>query len=312
MRDIKPLLILLLSIGLVGTWSYHLYDKTQYSQRRIEVFVKDSAAVADAIRDSLTLIFSSTIKDLDQQLTVTDSSLALTKTRADSLQRTLGIRMQEISRLRSEINIILGKGSNASSGDIAVARKKIEELQSQVRQLETQKNGMQDEHAQLARTLDLLTKNAGSLEQSIKQLSEENAALNQKIYLATVFIANDVKLVAVGNRGSKETASARKANRLVASFTLQNKVQDFSNADIGIVIIQPDQQVLQNPAWDSGNMETNSGTKKFTRIVKFDYTRDEIKSLTFSLDVPDFQKGTYTMQLWHKGYLIGKGETKLK
>lgn len=312
MRDIKPLLLLLLSIGLVGTWSYHLYDKTQYSQRRTEVLVKDSAAVADAIRDSLTRIFSTTIQDLDQQLLVSDSSLSFTKNRADSLQRTLESRMKEIGRLRTEINGILGKGRQASSSDIATARKKIEELQGQVKQLETQKNGMQTEHAQLTRTLEMLTQNASTLEQNIKQLSEENASLNQKIQLAAVFVASDVKLAAVGNRGSKETSSARKADRLVASFSLQNKVQDFSNAEIAIVVIQPDKQVLQNSAWDSGNMETTAGTRKFSRLVKFDYTRDEEKSLTFSLDVPEFQKGNYAMELWHKGHFIGKAVTSLK
>ena len=312
MRDIKPLLLLLLSVGLVATWSYHLYDKTRYSQRRTEVLVKDSAAVADAIRDSLNRIFSSTIHELDQQLLVSDSSLLHTRHRADSLQNSLENRMKEISRLRTEINTILGKGRQASSGDIATARKKIEELQGQVRQLETQKDGMQAEQVQLTRTLERLTQNAGTLEQNIKQLSEENALLNQKIQLASVFVASNVRLMAVGNRGARETSSARKAHRLVASFSLQNKVQDFSNAEIAIVIVQPDRQVLQSSAWDSGEMQTTTGSRKFSRYVKFDYTRDEEKSLTFSLDVPDFQKGTYVMELWHKGHLIGKATTTLK
>jgi predicted RNase H-like nuclease (RuvC/YqgF family) len=309
MRDIKPLLLVLLSIGLVGTWSYHLYDKTRYSQQRHEVLVKDSAAVADAIKDSLTLIFSSTIQQLDRQLLYTDSSLSYTRQRADSLQKSLSGRMREIERLRGEINNLLGKGGKVSGGDMALARKKIEELQQQVAQLETQKAGMETEKDQLTRTLDELSRNASNLEQSIRQLSEENASLAEKIQLATLFVANDIKLAAIDRKSSSkevETSLARKAEKLQVSFTLQNKVQDFSNAEISVSIIQPNREVLQNAAWDSGEMTTSEGSRKFTRKVRFDYTRDELKSLSFTLDVPEFQKGNYVLELWHKGHLLGK------
>ena len=46
MKDTKTLLLMMLSAGLTGTWVYHLYDKTQYSKRRTEVYIKDSVAVA--------------------------------------------------------------------------------------------------------------------------------------------------------------------------------------------------------------------------------------------------------------------------
>lgn len=312
MRDIKPILLLLLSVGLVATWTYHLYDKTQYSQRRTEVLVKDSAAVADAIRDSLTRIFSHTIKKLDQELSVSNSDLSSAQLKADSLQRTLAVRMKDIGRLREEINQILGKGRQASSGEIATARQKIEELQGQVQLLELQRNEMQGEQERLMQTLEQLTLNAGSLEQSIRQLSEENTALQQKIQLASLFVAHDIRLSAVTNRNSKETNSARKASRLVVEFAVQNKVQDFSNAELVIVIIQPDNQVLQNPDWNSSGMETSNGFRKYTRIVKFDYSCNEEKQLNFSLDVAEFQKGAYQLELWHKGHMIGRGETVLR
>lgn len=53
MKDIKGFLLVMLSVGLVGTWVYHLYDKTQYTTNRKEIFIKDSIAVAEAVQDSL-------------------------------------------------------------------------------------------------------------------------------------------------------------------------------------------------------------------------------------------------------------------
>jgi len=76
-KDTKSFLIGMLSVGLVGTWVYHLYDKTQYSQRRTEVYVKDSTAVAQGVQDSLQKIYSHTINDLDARLDSTKSSAGM-------------------------------------------------------------------------------------------------------------------------------------------------------------------------------------------------------------------------------------------
>lgn len=313
MRDIKPLLLILLSIGLVGTWTYHLYDKTIYSQRRTEVFVRDSAAVADAIRDSLQKIYSSTITDLDSRLVTAGDSLSSSQARADSLQRRLEKRLAEINRLKSEINAILNKG-NASTGDMALARKKITELQEQVSQLETQQGSMESEKKVLAQTLADLTQNAGKLEQNIRRLNDENANLQEKIALASVYVASDVGLTAVNVKGSREseTNQSKKADKLVVSLVLQNHLQDYTNSEIAIVIIQPDRQTLQNPNWDSGSMDTQAGRKNYTRLVRFDYSKGERKPLTFSLDVDEFQKGTYQLEIWQKGILLGKAAVSLK
>ena len=93
MRDTRSLLMVLLSVGLVSTWVYHLYDKSQYSRQKMEAPGKDSAAVAESVRDSLQKIYSATINTLDTKL---DS----TKTGADSLKNQLDVKLGEINRLQ--------------------------------------------------------------------------------------------------------------------------------------------------------------------------------------------------------------------
>ncbi len=142
----------------------------------------------------------------------------------------------------------------------------------------------------------------------------KNAALQEKIALASVFVASDIRLTAVNMRGSRETETtqSKKADKLVVSFVLQNHLQDYPNSEIAIVIVQPDRQVLQNPNWDSGSMDTQAGRKNYTRMIRFDYAKGEQKALTFSLDVDEFQKGNYLLEVWHKGILIGKAVTGLE
>jgi hypothetical protein len=306
MKDIKPLLLLLLSIGLVSTWIYHIYDKTMYSHRRTEVYIKDSAAVADAIKDSLNKIYSATIKDLDNRLNYS-------RVNADSLQSTLDNKLNEINRLKSEIGGILNK-RHFSKNDLVTDKQKIKELQQRVNELRGHNLTMEKEKNQLTSVLEQMTQNVDTLQQNIRRLSIENESLNEKISLASIFIASEIKIdaIQVKKLGEEPTSHAKKTDKLVASFIVQNRVNQFSNAELTTVLIKPDGQVMQSTVWDSGSFDTkNEGKKNFTRKIKFDYEKGEQKNLLFTIDTEKCQKGIYTLQLWHKGIMIGQATKKL-
>ena len=301
MKDIKPLLIVLLSIGLVSTWVYHLYDKTIYSQRKTEVYIKDSAAVADAIKDSLNKIYTATISELDTRLNYS-------RVNADSLQNKLESKLKEINLLKSEIGGILNK-RDFSKKDLGEARQKIGELQQKVDELNGQKITMEEEKKQLSNVLTQLSQNVDTLQRNIRRLYNENEALNEKVNLASIFIASELKIEAIEVKGASEepTSHAKKTDKFVASFIVQNHVNQFSNAELTTVLLQPDGQVMQSTVWDSGSFDTkNDGKKSFTRKIKFDYIKGEQKNLLFSIDTEKCQKGTYTFQVWHNGIMIGQ------
>ncbi len=306
MKDIRGLLLLLLSIGLVSTWVYHIYDKTMYSQRKTEVYVKDSAFVADAIKDSLNKLYASAIIELDTKL---DSS----ETNAASLQNQLDSRLNEINQLKTDIRNILNK-RDFSRGDLLNARQKIGELQRKVDDLSNQNLSMEEERKQLNDMLSQLALNVDTLQRNIRRLSQENAALNEKVNLASVFVASEVRIDAVEIKGSSEenTSQAKKTDKFIASFTVQNRVNQFLNAEVTTVLMQPDGTVLQSTVWDSGSFESrNEGKKGFTRKIKFDYEKGEQKHLLFTIDAEKCQKGTYTFQVWHNGIMIGQATKKL-
>ncbi|HZI52584.1 MAG TPA: hypothetical protein VFD56_02725 [Chitinophagaceae bacterium] len=306
MRDIKPLLLVLLSLGLVSTWVYHIYDKATYRSDQAELYATDSAMVAGAIKDSLNSLYSAALRQLDTRL---DSS----QETAASLQNRLDTKLDEIDQLKTEIRTILGR-QDFSKEDLIEARKKIAELQQKVDELSNQKLSMEEEKKQLSDVLLQLTQNVDSLQLNIRRLSMENEALNEKVSLASVFIASEVKIDAVETRGSGEesTSQARKADKFIASFIVQNRVNNFTSVEVTTVLVQPDGQVLQSTVWDSGTFDAkNEGKKNYTRKIKFDYEKGEQKHLLFSIDTEKCQKGIYTFQVWHNGIMIGKATKSL-
>lgn len=307
MRDTKPLLIALLSIGLVGTWVYHLYDKTQYSLKKTEVLVKDSVAIADAVRDSLRKRFNDTLQIMDTRLLSAVSG-------SDSLKDQLDATFSEINLLKSRINTIL-KSRTTNKDDLVKARTMISELQQRVNELSGANNSIAEEKERLNNQMQDLTVQIDRLQKNISNLNEQNKSLSEQIKMASLFVASQMELSAVDVKGSskeEETTNARKADKFIASFVVQNLMYEYVPAEVIVIVVEPDGSILQNSDWDAGSFETKSqGTREFTRRVKFDYIKGEQKQVIFSLHTDKFQAGTYKLQLWHKGVMIGEARKTL-
>jgi predicted RNase H-like nuclease (RuvC/YqgF family) len=291
----------MLSVGLVGTWVYHLYDKSVYTTHQKKIFIKDSAAVAQGVQDSLERIYFQTINSLGTEL---DS----TKNTAGQLKGELNSKLTEIYRLRSEISTILKK-NNVRKEDLDMARKKTAELQQLVTELQNKNSTIEEEKRQIAAAFDQVNDQVKELEGNMQVLSQENKVLTEKVRLASTFMASDLKIspVMVKNDKEVETNVANKASKFVVSFDVRNNMAQYDNAEVFVVIRQPDGKVLNTDIWESYSMDTNDGRKlDYTRKVKFEYQKGETKHLLFSINPDDYQKGNYSLQVYHNGYKIGE------
>ena len=297
----------MLAAGLVITWVYHIYDKSQYSNHTREVFVKDSIAVAEAVSDSLRVYYTRTLDQLGVEKLEIDSTNS-------SLKGELGQRITEINRLRSEIGIIL-KRKNLTQADLIEAKTKIDDLQMMIDNLKTENSSLSDERTKLNGVLAQLNGEMNSLQQNMQKVSAENRDLAQKINEASVFIASEIKFAAVNvktDEKESETTQQKKANKLVTSFTVQNNILDLQSAEVVVVITDPSGKSLNTEVWDVGSFETKTdGRKIYTRKVKFEYNKGEAKHLIFSLEPDNFEKGIYKLSLYHNGIRIGESSLKL-
>ncbi len=307
MNDNKSLLLGLLSIGLIVTWVYHIYDKSQYASTKREVFVKDSIAVAEAVSDSLRKFYTRSLDQLGMEKIEIDSTNNL-------LKGELGQRINDINKLRLEIAGIL-KRKNLTQSDLTEAKTKIDDLQQRMDDLKSENTSLTDERTKLNGILSQLNGEMNSLQQNMQKVSAENRDLAQKINDASIFIASEIKFAAYDVKPDEketETNQQKKANKFVTSFTVQNNIVNFDNAEVVVVVSDPAGKSLNTEVWDAGSFETRSeGRKVYTRKVKFEYNKGEPKQLIFSLEPDYFEKGTYKISLYHNGVRIGQSSWKL-
>ena len=300
MKDSRNLMLGLLSAGLVVTWTYHLIDKTGYISHRREVFIKDSAAIAQAVSDSLQRIYTSTISSLD-------ISLDSLKSNTGNLQGELSNKLGEINRLKTEIGNILHR-NDLSKQDLSKARVLTAEMKTKIEELQNQNRSVEEEKKQLNSEFNALNTQVVALTQTNTRLDNENKTLNEKLEDAGTFIASEVRLSAVQTKANKEVEAiqAKKAEKFVISFLLQNNVNSYENSEIFVVLTDPNNQVLEFSAWDTGLFDTNEGRKKYSRKVRFAYNKGDAHEIIFSLNAPAYVKGNYILQVYHNGRMIGK------
>lgn len=298
MRDSKNLLLLLVSIGLMGTWIYHLYDKSRYSNHVGQVLVKDTVATQEAVRDSLQRLFADKTKQLDTTTTLTDS-----------LRGSLDSTLTKIFDLRRQISGIL-KNRNATNTDLKKARELIAEYQQRIEEMKAQNSDLETERTRLNGVLVQLNDEMKGLQDNVDRITQENKTLTETINEASTFIASDMRLSIVTTKsGDRETevTSARKANKLIFSFTLQNNIASTASYDVYVVILQPDNKVLQTDVWGADHFDSKTeGTKAYTTKVHFEYNKGERKKIIYTIQPDNFLPGTYTMQVYQNGVSIGE------
>lgn len=309
MKDIKPLLLIVLSAGLVGTWFYHLYDKSHYAslsavQKVDTLYVRDTIANARQVRDSLQNLFNVSVKEMDED-----------HGDIDSLRSQLSQRVAEINQLKSRIGSILKK-QNLTSGDLKDARNLIRDLRYKIEEMDGQYSSLEQERQRLSSVMDQLNGKVDSLQNDIRKMDDENKKLARQVSDASLFVASDISFKAVNVKGSGnkevDTRSANKAKKLIISFNLQNNVMNFPNAELTIVVLDTKGKTIMEDMWGSGQFDTKAeGKKEFTRKIRFDYNKGDSKNILFSLTPEDFSSGTYQLLIYHNGIRIGRSALSL-
>lgn len=287
----------------MGTWIYHLYDKSYYSTQKTTVPVKDTVATQQAIRDSLQKLFNEKTYELDT-----------IKIQADSLKGTLDSTRAKINNLRQQITGIL-QNRNATKSDLKTARDLIGEYKQRIDEMKAQNTDLETERARLNGVLAQLNDEMKSLQQSIQKITEENKQLTETINQASTFIASDLRLSVVTTKPNSrevEASTAKKANKLIFSFTLQNNIAKDDYYDVYVIITQPGNKVLQTDIWGADYFVSKAeGTKPYTAKIHFEYNRGERKKILYTIQPDNFLAGTYTMQVYQNGVAIGEATKAL-
>ena len=287
---------------LLGTWGYLLYDKNKSGETLQVAQVQSDNYMTQ--RDSLKILYDDAEMRLDS-ITGANNNLQGDKT---ALQKQIDANKSEIRRILND--------KNATAADLKRARTMITDLNNQIATLEAEVSRLTGENQELTANNTQLTSEKQVLEQNLQTSSLEKEALASTVDVGSTFSASNIQITPVNEKKSgkeKSTSSAKRVDKLVVSFDVENRIAKSGPADMYIMVTAPDGKVISDPSLGSATLTTRAdGDKTFTTKVPVEYEQGTRKAVQFPIRQQDFQRGDYKIEIYHNGFKIGEGVRTLK
>jgi len=226
------------------------------------------------------------------------------------------------------------------SRNLVAARRELKELRtqtdgylSQLEELRLANAELNDDNTRLTSERDLLSSDLQVSRQQNESLNSERAVLvsereeltstnqelNRQVGIASVLKTNNITVIGQKIRSNGKFAdrkSARSVDRLYVCFnSLDNAVAKAGEESFQLRIINPAGETIQIDAEGSGVFTmANSGEKiPYTKSVNFAFDGAAASHCTdWTVASQQYAKGTYTAELYNKGFFVGEGQVVLK
>ena len=297
----KNIVIGLLAVALLGSWAYFLM-KINRSDKEILSKTEEGVHYMSQ-RDSLESLYKFTLDKYDS-VTVANNDMS----------GKLTSKQTEISKLKAEINRIL-KNKNATQSELARAKTLIEELNGQIETLQAENTRLTGENQTLTAEKTQLIVEKDTLTANLVTTQAEKKVLEETVDVGSTFSASNIAIIPLNEKNGgkeKETTTAKKVDKLVVSFDVENRIAKSGPADMYIMVTAPDGKVISTDGTGGTFTTREEGDKTFTSKLTVPYEQGKRQNVQLPLTQDKFQTGDYKIQVYHNGFKIGEGVRTLK
>jgi cell division protein FtsL/ribosomal protein L31 len=302
-RDSRNILIGILIAGLIILAGFFIFD---HSNNR-EKINTEQAQVAQVTteKSNLQTSFDASLARLDSFQTVnTEMSSKLTASN------------DEIAKMKTEIRSILNK-KNATSHELTRARNLIAQLNGKISDLESQIAMLTQQNDSLKQNVATLTTEKEAISRNLDSTIVVKKVLEKKVDVASTLNADNISItpIKVKHNGKQKVSDvAKRVDKLLVSFDVNNRIIDPGEKDLYVVVIGPDGKPITTTDSTGDTFETrDQGSKTFTAKLPVDLETAKTKNVQFAFAPGGhFQQGAYKIQIYQNGFLIGEKTRELK
>jgi predicted nuclease with TOPRIM domain len=263
--------------------------------------------------------------EITQQKANVEEDLAGTMQRLKEIQLELDQKIEEVKKLGGDVaDLQKAKGEVDAQlkRTVASSSRAIKELKDRVQGYEELLKQKDEEIEQLKSVnKELFTENKqlktqkNVLNDSISRISTKREELATKVALASQLKAENVAIIAVNSKGKERESpfKNRQLDKLKVEFTLaDNKVAPIEGKKIQIRVVDDSGQVIFDVAKGSGTFMINNKEEFYTaeQEILFDNTKQKLTF--FYTKGSEYASGTYTVEIYTDGYLMGTAQFVVK
>ena len=299
-KKIKNLIIGVLGAGVLALGGYMAYDKNKTGETIKQQDTKIATVTEE--KSNIQTSFDASLARLDSMSTVNTA-----------LQGKLTASNTEIAKDKAEIRSILNK-KNATAAELAQAKNLIAGLNTKITGMEQDIARLTEENKTLTNDKIVLTQQKEQLNQDLEKTTVAKKDLEKKVDIASTLNVSNILITPINvKNGGKEKVSttAKRVDKLVISFDVNNRIAQAGTTDVYVVIVGPDGKPISTGAETFTTRE--EGDKTFTAKVPVEIETAKSKSVEFAFAPGTaFQQGSYKIMIYQNGFLIGEGTQELK
>ena len=299
-------------LGVIGWLAYSNITKANKLEQTVYELQE-----SNNLRSELEVQYNQAISDLESQ-----------KTTNEELNAIIDQQKEELEAQKRKIAGLLSAKGKLKKARIEIENLKaqvggylaqIEELKAANEMLATENQNLNEEKNKLAADLDSKTAENEMLNEVKTKLVSEKEDLSKKVSIASVIKMKNVKVEGMKIKNSGKAVVTNRSKQVdkvkVCFTTLDNDVVNPGTERFFIRLINPRGETLAIEDMGSGTL-TNKATGeeiRYTQLEEVDYSNEETNSCLYWQPTNlSFIPGTYTVEIYNKGYLAGMGSFSLK
>ena len=281
-----------LVLVIIGSWIY-------FSSSKVDIITTydNKIAVIDSAKAKIQAEF----------IEVSAKADSLTNQNT-SLQGDLLDKSNQIQKLKSNISTILRK-QNATDVELAEAKTLIADLNGKVTNLFADLSKAQAENKDLSAKNEVLNTTNTTLNTNLTATQKERERLQDigSTLHASTFSIQALRIKDDGTE--KITSSTKRANTIRLSFQIdRNKITPTGAQELFVSITGPDGKAFN----ETGKIDTREdGAKAYSNKVSVQYEQNKELPVSYDIKNVSFTEGEYLVEIYHNGFKIGEGKTKL-
>lgn len=281
-----------LVLVIIGSWIY-------FSSSKVDIITTydNKIAVIDSAKAKIQAEF----------IEVSAKADSLTNQNT-SLQGDLLDKSNQIQKLKSNISTILRK-QNATDVELAEAKTLIADLNGKVTNLFADLSKAQAENKDLSAKNEVLNTTNTTLNTNLTATQKERERLQDigSTLHASTFSIQALRIKDDGTE--KITSSTKRANTIRLSFQIdRNKITPTGSQELFVCIAGPDGKAFN----ETGKIDTREdGAKAYSNKLSVQYEQNKDLPVSYDIKNISFTEGEYLVEIYHNGFKIGEGKTKL-
>lgn len=288
-------LLILINIAAIVLLLNEKKDKNDINTSKIEL---------KAEYDSLTTTMDQKLVELEQF-----------KGKNAELDSMIVNQQAEIEKQKTQIQSMLAKG-NFDKKELAKAKAAIAQYEASIAELQKKVEELTKQNQELTTQNEQLSTDLNNEKATTSQLSDANKGLSKKVELGSLLQLQKLTVEGIKKKGSGKEVTVNKAKTtesLKITFeTGENKVLEPGNLSLFIRVINPKGETISVADQGSGTMKSSNGeTVQYSKKADFEWSQSNKKIVVYwSQNVQ--AAGTYKVEVYQSGYVVGKGEVVLK